>query len=317
MASTKTPQQGTGSQGAGNQGSGNRGMGNQPTSKPMSKQQRKQAQNSNQKAASPGYRPPTTDSQSAKTRNLIITLLAILVVVVIAVFAWIATGNSDGSSSDSSTAQSSGASSDNIILGSASPIIVSSAGVGVRNENAPDVTVYFDFSCHACAQMEVLIFDWIFEDVQEGQYNLLLHPVNTVDMPYHPVATYAAILVAEQDPTHFVEFYRELMSYFWDAYDSGDGSVVNDSANSLTAVSDIAAYLGIDQNIIDQFDKTGAETYLDNTTSEWCSAEKETCATPEVVANGVSIRFSGDTEYPQNIYENFIASLQDAGLDVQ
>lgn len=316
MASAKTPQQGTGSQGAGNQGSGNRGMGNQPTSKPMSKQQRKQAQNSNQKAASPSYRPPTTDSQSAKTRNLIITLLAVLVVVVIAVFAWIATGNSDGSSSNSNTAQSSGASSDNI-LGSASPIIVSSAGVGVRNENAPDVTVYFDFSCHACAQMEVLIFDWIFEDVQEGQYNLLLHPVNTVDMPYHPVATYAAILVAEQDPTHFVEFYRELMSYFWDAYDSGDGSVVNDSTNSLAAVSDIAADLEIDQNIIDQFDTTGAETYLDNTTSEWMSVEKDTYATPEVVANGVSIRFSGDTEYPQNIYENFIASLQDAGLDVQ
>lgn len=316
MASAKTPRQGTGSQGASNQGSGNRGRDNQPTSKPMSKQQRKQAQNSNQKATSLGYRPPTTGSQNTKTRNLIITVLAILVVVVIAVFAWIATGNSDGSSSNSNTAQSSGASS-NDILGSASPIIVSSAGIGVRNENAPDVTVYFDFSCHACAQMEVLIFDWIFEDVQEGQYNLLLYPVNTVDISYHPVATYAAILVAEQDPTHFVEFYRELMSYFWDAYDSGDGSVVTDSDNSLAAVSDIAANLGISQNIIDQFDTTGAETYLDNTTSEWRSVEKDTYATPEVVANGVSIRFSGDTEYPQNIYENFIASLQDAGLDVQ
>lgn len=330
MASTKNPRQGSGSQGGKNQGSGNRSAGSQPAGNPMSKQQRKQAQNSSQKTTSPGYHPPTTSSQSTKTRNTVIAVLVILIVVVIAVFAWISTRSSNDFStssntaqSNSNTAQSAGAFSSDI-LGSAAPIIVSSEGVGVRNENAPDVTMYFDFSCHACTQMETLIFDWIFEDVQAGQYNLLLHPVNTVDMPYHPVATYAAILVAEQEPTHFVEFYHELMSYFWDAYDSGDGSVVYDSTKSLTAVSDIAADLGVSQNIISQFNTTGAETYLDNTTSAWMSNENidrgddsDTRATPEIVANGISIRFMGDTEYPRDIYENFITSLQNAGLDVQ
>lgn len=267
------------------------------------------------------YATRPAPASKRQIRNIVLAILVVLVVAVAVALFFVLSRSSD-SSGGGSSAQSLTSAQSGDLLNSVQPIVISSEGVGVRNQDAQDVTLYFDYSCHACAQIDDLVFDLLIEDVEDGKYNLLLQPVSTVNMSYHPVATKAALLVAQYDPQNFLEFHGLLMAYFWEAYQANDGSVVRDSDKSLEAVIDMAEQVGISQEIIDLFDSTGAVDYLSTATNNWMSdTEAGTIegrgdynATPEVVANNVSIRFSGSSG--SELHENLLESLRNAGLDV-
>lgn len=189
------------------------------------------------------------------------------------------------------------------------PIVVSSEGVGVRNEDAPDLTLYYDYTCGACAQLDQALRPYLMEAAQAGDFNLLMQPVITSGQPYQYAATAGALVVAAEDPDNFIEFHEALVQYFYDAASASDSSVYSDLDASETKVAEIAQEIGISSEIIGAFNTDAAEAYLQTATNTWVAADiedRDQPATPEFVAGNKDITLTGSTA------EEVIAELKAA-----
>lgn len=224
-----------------------------------------------------------------RTRNTIIAVVSVLVIaLVVAIIVVIVNRPTD--SSDSSALPAG--------FQNGEPIVVSSNGVGETNPDAPDLYLYFDYSCSACADVENRLQPSLGEGATSGDYNLLLQPVITTGMPYNAAATAASLVVAEQAPDKLLLLHDAFLAFFLEAVTNQDGSVVQDASKSAEKVAEIASGLGISAEIIETFNPSAAEAYLTQTTNTWVANEpvgREQPATPEFVMNNTHLPLSGGT----------------------
>ena len=95
------------------------------------------------------------------------------------------------------------------------PIVVNGNGVSAEPDpNLPTLTEYFDYSCHACADVDAALGEDLTTWASEGHYNLELQPVITVNMNYLKPATGASLVVAQKAPDKWIEFHHALLAYF-------------------------------------------------------------------------------------------------------
>lgn len=178
------------------------------------------------------------------------------------------------------------------------PIIVSDLGVGTPNPTLPEVDWYFSYSCPACADLDHDIGSAVASEATGGNYNLALHPVNTGHAPYLGPATSAALVVAAEDPEHFVAFNQSLSDFFWQQAQVGNNDVVGNLDASAQQVALLARQAGVDPAVIGHFGK-GARAYLEASTKEWSTREvkdRQRTATPEVVLDGTALRWQSPDE---------------------
>ena len=111
------------------------------------------------------------------------------------------------------------------------PIVVNGNGVSAEPDpNLPTLTEYFDYSCHACADVDAALGEDLTTWASEGHYNLELQPVITVNMNYLKPATGASLVVAQKAPDKWIEFHHALLAYFRTQFQAGNGTVVQNLA---------------------------------------------------------------------------------------
>ena len=221
-----------------------------------------------------------------RTRNIIIGLVALILVVIIGAIAAVIIQSNHKKAQDSQAATA-------VIgtYGDGAPIVVSHLGIGKVDESLPTLTEYFDYSCHVCAAYDVAFGEQATRDALDGKFNIKYQPVNTVKAPYQYAATTASLIAAQKvDAQTWGKFHNALLAYFNEAYNSGNGSVVQDLSKSAKQVKTIASQVGIPEDVVNSFPENGVDDYLTKTTQAWANANYEgrspnSLGTPEFVIN--------------------------------
>ena len=222
-----------------------------------------------------------------RTRNIIIGLVALILVVIIGAIAAVIIQSNHKKAQDSQAATAAIGS-----YGDGGPIVVSHLGIGKIDESLPTLTEYFDYSCHVCAAYDVAFGEQATQDALDGKFNIKYQPVNTVKAPYQYAATTASLIAAQKvDAQTWGKFHNALLAYFNEAYNSGNGSVVQDLSKSAKQVKTIASQVGIPEDVVNSFPENGVDDYLTKTTQAWANANYEgrspnSLGTPEFVING-------------------------------
>ncbi|MDO5035228.1 MAG: thioredoxin domain-containing protein [Actinomycetaceae bacterium] len=233
-----------------------------------------------------------------RARSTIFGSVAILVIAAIVAVIWVI----DGAKQDAELSS---------VGGEAKSITVSAKGVGVADPEVPTLTNYFDYSCHACANIDVMIGQQLWDAVDAGEINLELVPVNVVQMPWHFAMAQAGYLVSENEPEKFEEFHRSSFEFFQSQFNAGDGSVIQDEAATAAKVKELAQQAGVSADLIAKFDAEGALEVLAANTTAWADAEvegREGLGTPEFVANGKALKFDGNT--PEELAASIISGAK-------
>ena len=153
------------------------------------------------------------------------------------------------------------------------PVIVNGNGVVTEADpNLPTLTEYFDYTCHACADLDVYMGKDLTTWASEGHFNLELQPVITVNMDYLKPATSASLIVAQKAPDKWVDFHHALLAYFSTQFQAHNGTVVQNLEASWKQVKVIAAEVGVPSDVIDTFPLNAAEHYLEASTTAWQNA---------------------------------------------
>lgn len=221
-----------------------------------------------------------------RTRNIIIGLVALILVVIIGAIAAVIIQSNHKKAQDSQAATAAIGS-----YGDGGPIVVSHLGIGKIDESLPTLTEYFDYSCHVCAAYDVAFGEQATQDALDGKFNIKYQPVNTVKAPYQYAATTASLIAAQKvDAQTWGKFHNALLAYFNEAYNSGNGSVVQDLSKSAKQVKTIASQVGIPEDVVNSFPENGVDEYLTKTTQVWGNATYEgrspnSLGTPEFVIN--------------------------------
>ena len=221
-----------------------------------------------------------------RTRNIIIGLVALILVVIIGAIAAVIIQSNHKKAQDSQAATAAIGS-----YGDGGPIVVSHLGIGKVDESLPTLTEYFDYSCHVCAAYDVAFGEQATQDALDGKFNIKYQPVNTVKAPYQYAATTASLIAAQKvDAQTWGKFHNALLAYFNEAYNSGNGSVVQDLSKSAKQVKTIALQVGIPEDVVNSFPENGVDEYLTKTTQAWANANYEgrspnSLGTPEFVIN--------------------------------
>ena len=221
-----------------------------------------------------------------RTRNIIIGLVALILVVIIGAIAAVIIQSNHKKAQDSQAATAAIGS-----YGDGGPIVVSHLGIGKIDESLPTLTEYFDYSCHVCAAYDVAFGEQATQDALDGKFNIKYQPVNTVKAPYQYAATTASLIAAQKvDAQTWGKFHNALLAYFNEAYNSGNGSVVQDLSKSAKQVKTIATQVGIPEDVVNSFPENGVDEYLTKITQAWGNATYEgrspnSLGTPEFVIN--------------------------------
>lgn len=181
------------------------------------------------------------------------------------------------------------------------PIIVNGNGVSSQADpNLPTLTEYFDYSCHACADLDAVLGEDLTTWASEGHYNLELQPVITADWEYLKPATGASLVVAQKAPGKWVEFHHALLAYFRTQFQAGNGKVAQNLDASWKQVKQIATEVGVPADVIATFPVNAVEPYLEASSNAWKNAsvdgrEPNKLGTPELVKDhSTLISRSGD-----------------------
>lgn len=221
-----------------------------------------------------------------RTRNIIIGLVVLILVVIVGAIAAVIIQSNHKKAQDSQAATATIGS-----YGNGGPIVVSHLGIGKIDESLPTLTEYFDYSCHVCAAYDVAFGEQATQDALDGKFNIKYQPVNTVKAPYQYAATTASLIAAQKvDAQTWGKFHNALLAYFNEAYNSGNGSVVQDLSKSAKQVKTIALQVGIPEDVVNSFPENGVDEYLTKTTQAWANANYEgrspnSLGTPEFVIN--------------------------------
>ena len=174
------------------------------------------------------------------------------------------------------------------------PIIVNANGVVAEADpNLPTLTEYFDYSCHACADLDAYMGKDLTTWAAEGHYNIELQPVITVNMDYLKPAASASLVVAQKAPDKWVDFHHALLAYFRTQFQASNGTVVQNLDASWKQIKQIAAGVGVPDDVIATFPLNAAESYLQSATNAWgstnYSGRGDTLGTPELIKDHSSV----------------------------
>ncbi len=239
-----------------------------------------------------------------RTRNIIVGVVSVLILAIIAAIIFVIV-NRDDSSVDAVPAE----------FKNGQGIVFNSDGVSAQNISTEhELNFYFDYTCPACVVTDMQIGADLFAGAQAGEYQLVLHPVLTSAGAYNTAATAGLLEVAAYAPQQAAELHQAMIGFAYEAMSSQDTAVLQDLTQSEVAVAEIAAELGINQEVIDRFDSSAAYGYLQASSARWGESEavgRERLASPEFVYRGHQLDISG--EGPA-LYESLLNAMSQVGL---
>lgn len=156
-------------------------------------------------------------------------------------------------------------------------------------QGAPVLDVYFDYSCHFCADFETLHAQEISALLDAGRITLALHPSDILTQDWTDMVMNAMGLVLDEAPDTALAFHTAALGFFSEVFASKDGSRLT-VENLVTA----ATSAGVPADITGRFDKT----YKNNTYGPWTVLAQESFqsrgleGTPTVFLGGEKIDLS-------------------------
>lgn len=227
-----------------------------------------------------------------RTRTIIFGIVGALVVAIIAAVTLVIV-NQNNSGAGESGSQSGDAQGVLGSLADGSPVVYSHLGVGQADESLPTLTEYFDYSCHWCATYDVAFGRDLSQNAADGDFNIEFQPVTTADFPFARPATTASLIVAQQDPEHWLDFHHALLAYFNETSEAGDNRVTTDLDASFEQVQEIAADAGVPSAVIATFQENAVDSYLEASSAAWAQApitgrDSSGIGTPEFVRDGTT-----------------------------
>ncbi len=220
-----------------------------------------------------------------RTRYIIYTVVGLLVLATISAVVWVVLSQGEDKPQPGAS----------VAPTDVTSFVVSADGVGKVKEGSVEVTEYFDYSCHACADVDVLMKDKMQEGIDAGKISVRYVPVDVVNMAWHPAAARAVKTVYEDDPEHFVAFHHGVLESFSKLFQQGKAQVVTDPSASAAAIAEIATRVGVPEDVIKKFESADASAWLEVNTKAWQDVKlegRDKLATPEFAVNGKSVRLT-------------------------
>lgn len=241
-----------------------------------------------------------------RTRNIIVAVVTVVIVAIIVALVLVVQSQSRNAANPDSQVPAQ--------FANGEPIVISHEGVGQKDENLADLEIYFSYSCSWCAYLDSSVGENLSQSALNGDFNLVLQPVNTAQMPFQPPATFAALQVAANAPEQFIPFHQALADFFFEASQNQDSSVIGNLEASQAKVNELAQQVGVPQEVIDQFGGDPSK-YLEQSTNAWREREIEGrgdgLGTPEIVFKDTVIRWSQGT--PEEIYSSILQGMSNLG----
>lgn len=224
-----------------------------------------------------------------RTRNIIVAMVVVVIVAIVVSVVFIVANRPTPEKAASSLPEQ---------FREGQPIVVSSEGVGKENPDVENLTLYFDYTCPACVNLETALRPHLIDGAQDGDYNLELQPVITSGGAFNVAATAGALEVASQAPDKFVAYHEAMTNYFYTAALQDGDTTYRDLDASVSKVAELAAEAGVPTEIVANFDTDAASAYLTMSTKTWVDADikdRDKVATPEFVVNGTNVDYAADT----------------------
>ncbi|NDR53390.1 MULTISPECIES: thioredoxin domain-containing protein [unclassified Actinomyces] len=131
---------------------------------------------------------------------------------------------------------------------------------GTSTDGAQNLHIYFDYSCHHCANFEELHKTEIETLLGDGTINLVLHTSRSLGNSWSDMVCNAMGVVLDQEPTSAFAFHHAVMTRFSEIYARGDFSAIN--AESVTQA---ATEAGVGDAVVEQI----ASAITANTYGAW------------------------------------------------
>ena len=157
---------------------------------------------------------------------------------------------------------------------------------GSVNEGAPVLDIYFDYSCHFCADFEALHADEISRLVKDGKVTLALRPCKALGQDWTDIVMNAMGLVLDRQPEVALTFHNAALALFSEIFASRDAG-----RQTVDELADTAKKVGVSQDVADSFEKA----VNDNTYGKWTEAgtkafdSKRLNGTPTVFLDGTQL----------------------------
>lgn len=153
-------------------------------------------------------------------------------------------------------------------------IVVGAGGVGSPNEGAPELQIYLDYLCTHCWSFENINAEAVQELAESGDATVSYHPVVFMG-DFSRRGANALATVATESPEHFVAFNEGLFA----AQPEGGATALSDEQ-----VGEIAASLGVPQEVIDHFTEDRYDSWVQAATER--ATRDGIQGTPTVLIDG-------------------------------
>ncbi|RAX21012.1 disulfide bond formation protein DsbA [Actinomyces sp. Z3] len=142
---------------------------------------------------------------------------------------------------------------------------------GTSTDGARNLHIYFDYSCHYCANFEALHAAEIDSLLSDGTINLVLHTARflekTNDGSWSNMVCNALGVVLDQEPASALAFHQAVLARFAEIYAAQDSSAL-----TAASVTQAATEAGVSDAVVAQMETAIA----DNTYSAWLALNRET-----------------------------------------
>lgn len=151
--------------------------------------------------------------------------------------------------------------------------VVGAEGPGSPTAGATDVQVYLDFSCPWCATFEEVNGEDLAQMADDGEINLIFHPVAYLD-DYSLRSAAAMAAVADRSPEHLVDFNEQMFA----TLEPGAGD---------EQIQQVAADVGVPEDV--------ATTITDGTFTDWVEVASDQArrdgapGTPTIFVDGTEV----------------------------
>ncbi len=147
---------------------------------------------------------------------------------------------------------------------------------GTENEGAPTVTIYFDYLCSYCNQLEASYAEELTQMAADGDITLIYQPVSILGQEFSDLGAAADFYIAANAPEQYLEFHNTVFSEVTQPLFEQDASLPVPTTEDLLRV---AQEVGVPDDVV-----TGLETTLaDGSFQKWVDLAYE-----QFGANGLS-----------------------------
>lgn len=158
---------------------------------------------------------------------------------------------------------------------------------GTKNKDVPEVSIYFDYLCKFCNQLESDFGQYLTQLAQDGKITLTYYPVSILNQEFSTMGVMADYYIAENAPEQFTTFHNMVFSDLSEpVFESSDP--VAPTFDDLVAVAKKA---GVPEDVISGMEKAISSGSMDSLVTDGAKqfTSNGLTGTPAVIIDGKKV----------------------------